>query len=629
MILVIELSFVYCFIACLQQISTMIDSNYKVRKSSLLPVLWDIQRKRRYISEDDITKIAKEFHMSRIELEGVISFYHFFHTRHAGLYTIYLNNAIVSKHKNFEGVKRAFERALGISVGEVTQDGMFGLFETSCIGLSDQETSALINFYPFTNLTPEKVNTVIKKLKAGESPARLADIPKDNIRYIPEKDKVVFFKDYYPGLGLQKAIQSAPGQVIDLITESKLSGRGGAFFPTGLKWGICRSQGADQKYLICNADEGEPGTFKDRVLMNQHPGLLLEGMAIAGYAIGASKGFIYLRAEYYYLKKKIEDAIEEFKEKNILGPSIMQKEDFNFEISVYLGAGAYVCGEETALIASMEGKRGESSTKEFFPVERGFLGKPTVVNNVETLCAVPRILEMGVDRYLQIGTPSTPGTKLISVSGDCEKPGIYEIEWGMKLRDLLNLMKAQDPYLILFNGYAGECLSEADFEREISGENLLGEHIQFEFDDPILYSQKMSAIGLRSGGSFMVFNRDRDFMGILKNIADFFVSESCGICAPCRTGNFLLNKKLRKIELCHAGNKDLEDIQKWSTIIKQSSRCGLGKTSTNCLLTAILKFPEEFKKCLLAESDYNQSFSVSKLTQDYDTIIHEIQHTDE
>ena len=607
----------------------MIDSNYKVRRSSLLPVLWDIQRKRRYISEDDITKIAKEFHMSKIQLEGVISFYHFFHTKHAGHYTIYLNNAIISKHKNFSHVKKAFERELGIAVGEVTEDRMFGLFETSCIGLSDQETSALINFHPFTNLTPEKVKSLIKKLRKGETPGELSDFPEDNVRYVPEKDKVVFFKDYETGLGLRNAIQSSPEEVIDLVTKSKLSGRGGAFFPTGLKWRICRGHDAEQKYLICNADEGEPGTFKDRVLMNRYPELLLEGMIIAGYAIGASKGFIYLRAEYNYLRKKIEKAIEEFKEKNLLGKSILDKEGFNFEIFVYLGAGAYVCGEETALIASMEGKRGESSTKEFFPVERGFLGKPTVVNNVETLCAVPRIFEMGVERYLEIGTPATPGTKLISVSGDCAKPGIYEIEWGMKLRDLLDLIQAEDPYLILFNGYAGECLSEADFEREISGENLLGEHIQFEFDDPIVYSQKMSAIGLRSGGSFMVFNRERDFMKIFKNIADFFVSESCGICAPCRTGNFLLNKKLRKIQLCHAGNKDLEDIQKWSTIIKQSSRCGLGKTSTNCLLTAILKFPQEFEKCLLAESDFNQSFDLSKVVQDYDTIIQEIQHADE
>ena len=607
----------------------MISSSFEFRRSSLLPVLWDIQRKRRFISSDDITKIAKEFHMSRIELEGVISFYHFFHTEHAGLFTIYLNNAIVSKHRNHSKVRKAFEEELGISVGQVTEDRRFGLFETSCIGLSDQETSALINFRPFTNLDPEKVRTLIAKLKQGEIPSALADEPADNLQYVPEPHKTVFFKDYQPGAGLRKALEMDPEQVIEQIKRSRLSGRGGAFFPTGLKWAICRSQDSKQKYLICNADEGEPGTFKDRVLMNRLPGLMIEGMAIAAYAIGADKGFIYLRAEYYYLKKKIEDAIAAFKGMNLLGNNVLQKGGFNFEVSVYMGAGAYVCGEETALIASMEGKRGESSTKEFFPVERGFLGQPTVVNNVETLCAVPRIFEMGVERYLETGTPSTPGTKLISISGDCERPGIYEIEWGMKLRDLLQLIKAKDPYLILFNGYAGECLSEADFDREISGENLLGEHIQYQFDDPIVYAEKMSGIGLRSGGSFMVFSKDRNFMGIFKNIADFFVSESCGICAPCRTGNFLLNKKLHKIKLCHADGHDLEDIKKWSRIIKQSSRCGLGKTSTSCLLSAMLKFPQEFNSCLLAESDINQAFDLTRVVEDYENIVHEIEHTHE
>jgi len=291
-----------------------------------------------------------------------------------------------------------------------------------------------------------------------------------------------------------------------------------------------------------------------------------------------------------------------------------------------MGAGAYVCGEETALISSMEGKRGEPSTKEFFPVEKGLYNKPTIINNVETLCAVPRILELGLDNYLKIGTQATKGTKLLSVSGDCKKPGIYEIEWGMKLKTFLDLIEADNPYLILFNGYAGECLSAAYFDREISGENLLAEHIQFEWDDPIEYARKMSAIGLRSGGSFMVFNKERDFMKIFKNINTFFVSESCGICAPCRTGNFLLSKKLKKIRLCHADNTDMDDIIEWSTIIKQSSRCGLGKTSANCLLTAILKFPQEFNKCILAKSDINMSFKEENVVTDYDNIIKEIEN---
>jgi [NiFe] hydrogenase diaphorase moiety large subunit len=594
-------------------------------KSSLMDILWDIQKKRRYIAPDDMTKIASEFHISRTELEGIVSFYHFYHRSHAGNFTIYLNNGIVSKQRNYDVVKKSFEKELGISVGETTDDKLFGLFETSCIGLSDQETSALINFQAFTDLTPIKVKNIIGQLRKGTDLETLSTIPKNNIQYTPAKDKTIFFKPYNPGSSLKKLKKISPDQLINIVKKSKLSGRGGAFFPTGMKWEFCKNNIADQKYIICNADEGEPGTFKDRVLMNKYPGLMLEGMAVAGYAVGANYGYIYLRAEYFYLRDKIEKEIQHFRAKGFLGKNILGITGFDFDIHIHMGAGAYVCGEETALISSMEGKRGEPSTKEYFPVEKGLYGKPTIINNVETLCAVPRILNMSLDSYLKIGTEATKGTKLLSVSGDCKKPGIYEIEWGMKLRQFLKLIQAENPYMILFNGYAGECLSEADFDREISGENLLAEQVQFKWEDPIEYARKMSAIGLRSGGSFMVFNSNRDLMPIFKNISDFFVSESCGICAPCRTGNFLLTKKLKKIMLCHAEKSDLEDLEKWSTIIKQSSRCGLGKTSTNCLLSAMLKFPQEFNKCILAKSDFNKSFDLKKVTREYDTIINEIE----
>ncbi len=594
-------------------------------KTSLLNVLWDIQRKRRFISHDDMTKIAEEFNISRMELEGVISFYHFFHRKDAGKYTIYLNCSTISKLHDYQAVKEAFEEELGIKIGNVTQDNLFGLFKTSCIGLSDQETSALINLHAFTNLTPKKVKKIVSKLRQGHSVESLSNYPKDNIQYTPEENKTVFFKAYKPGKSLKKLVGFKPNEVINLVKDSKLSGRGGAFFPTGVKWQFCRDNESDQKYIICNADEGEPGTFKDRVLMNKYPGLMLEGMAIAGYAVGATEGTIYLRGEYTYLKDKLEETIKEFNKKGLLGKNILGIKGFDFKVDLHMGAGAYVCGEETALIASLEGKRGEPTTKEFFPVEKGYLGKPTVVNNVETLCAVPRILEMGLDKYLSIGTNATPGTKLLSVSGDCEKPGVYEIEWGMKLKDFLDLIEAKDPHYILFNGFAGEFLSSVDFEREISGENLLAEHIQFTFKDPIEYSRKMSGVGLRSGGAFMVFNSQRDLLSILKNITKFFVAESCGICVPCRTGNFLLNKKINKIMLCHGDQDDLDEIKEWSTIIKQASRCGLGKTSTNCLLTAMLKFPEEFQKCLLADSDINQAFDLEKAVENYDSIIQEIE----
>jgi len=596
-------------------------------KSSLMNVLWDIQRKRRYISRDDMTKIAIEFNISRMELEGVISFYHFYHRKHAGKYTIYLNNSIISKHKDYDLVKKAFEKELGIEFGMVTENKMFGLFETPCIGLSDQETSALINFNAFTNLTPIKVKKIITKLKQGDSIQEISGLPKNNIQYTPNGDKTVFFKNYIPGVGLKKLKKLSPEKVIDLVKQSKLAGRGGAFFPTGLKWEFCKKNKSDQKYIICNADEGEPGTFKDRVLMNKYPGLLFEGMAMAAYAVGATQGIIYLRAEYFYLKEKIEKRINDFKEKGFLGKDILGIKNFDFDISVHMGAGAYVCGEETALINSMEGKRGEPTTKEFFPVEKGYLGKPTIVNNVETLCTVPRIFEIGVENWLKLGTEKTPGTKLISVSGDCKKPGIYEIEWGMNMKDFLNLIEAQDPNFVLFNGFSGECLSPIDFNREISGENLLAEHIKFNIKDPIEYKQKISAVGIRSGGSFMVFNKDRDLLSILKNISDFFVDESCGICVPCRTGNFLLNKKINKLLLGHADQKDLNDIKEWSKIIKLTSRCGLGQTSSNSLLCAIKKFPDIFQKKITENADINKAFDLDKAVKSYDDIINEIETT--
>jgi [NiFe] hydrogenase diaphorase moiety large subunit len=347
-------------------------------------------------------------------------------------------------------------------------------------------------------------------------------------------------------------------------------------------------------------------------------------MILAAYAIGAKKGAIYLRAEYLYLKNKLEKLLDSYRASGFLGKNIDAQIPFEFDIYIHMGAGSYVCGEETAMIHSMEGKRGEPTTKEFFPVEKGFNGKPTVVNNVETLATVPRIIEMGLEHYLSLGTNVTPGTKLLSVSGDCEKPGLYEIEWGMKLRDFLKLIEAKDPHMILFNGFAGECLSPADFDREISGENLLANNIQLRFDDANDYAKKMSSVGLKSGGSFMTFSEDRDILLILKNISDFFVAESCGICVPCRTGNFLLNKKIDKLNLGHAEAKDLQDISDWSKIITTTSRCGLGKMSSNSLDSAILKFPEVFEKSLIENTDLNQAFNLEDAVKEYDQIINEI-----
>jgi len=590
-------------------------------RSHLMSVLWDIQRKKRCIEPEDITKISQVFDISKTELEGVISFYHFYHFKDVGKYTIYLNNSIVSEYSGRDEIRQAFEDAIGVGMGKVTADKMFGLFDTPCIGLSDQEPACLINFKPFTHLNRQKVFDIINQIKSGKNPSEICDIPKSKIQYTPSAERTVFFKPYSLFTALKKLEEYQPDQIIDIVKQSKLAGRGGAFFPTGLKWQFCRQYESDIKYIVCNADEGEPGTFKDRVLLQEHPELVIEGMIFAAYSVGASQGTIYLRAEYMYLKDDLEKLLDNYRSQGYLGKNIPAKSPFDFDIYIHLGAGAYVCGEETALLNSMEGKRGEPGTKEYFPVQKGYKGKPTVVNNVETLATVPRIFEMGVESWLKLGTTKTPGTKILSVSGDCPNKGIYEIEWGMKFSDFLKLTGVEKPKIVQFSGPSGDCLSISPNESKTLRSSPRKSR-DFLADNE--YDRVISGEDITCGGSVMIFNETRDILHIIKSFSDFFVAESCGICVPCRTGNFLLNKKLQKIINGHGEKYDLEDIKSWSNIIRTSSRCGLGQMSNNSLLQAIAKFPDVFDKALEENSDYNPAFNMANATAEYDRIIKEI-----
>jgi [NiFe] hydrogenase diaphorase moiety large subunit len=553
-------------------------------RSALLSDLWQIQLNEQHISNDAIKKLAKTYQLAEIEVTGVASFYHFFHQHPAGKYTIYLNNSIISELKGFERIRETFERETGARLGSTDPTGTFGLFETPCIGLSDQEPAALINFYPFTNLNALKVKEVINKLKQGKSIEEICDQPSDNIRYTPANDRTIFFAPYKRGEAVEKLKSLDADGVIEQLRISELAGRGGAFFPTWKKWDTCRSYKDTPKFIVCNADEGEPGTFKDRVLLNNQPGSVLEGMTIAGFTVGAAYGIIYLRGEYRWLTKKLEAEIEAFRESGMLGKNIGGINGFNFDIRIEIGAGAYVCGEETALLESMEGKRGEPRTKWFYPVEKGYLQLPTVVNNVETFAAVARLLQLGSFEYLRRGMPGSPGTKLISISGDCLRPGIYEIEWGMTVAELLDLCGAEDPYYIQVSGPSGECISIKEKYRRISMLDLM--------------AQK----DIRCGGSFMIFNSHRDLVHILLNFSHFFKHESCGVCTPCRAGNFILQRKLERLKNGLADMNDLKELKSWGTIMKTTSRCGLGKTASNSIIQSLDKFSDYFS-ARFAETD--------------------------
>ncbi len=564
-------------------------------RPELLDYLWSAQNEHGYIRAEDIDACGSALGISNIEVEGVISFYHFFHRQPAGEFTIYLNNSVVSESKGFERVKEAFEMATGGKFNGVDPSGQWGLFETACIGLSDMEPAALINFYPFTNLNSLKVRDIVAKLKQGVSPAEICDPVPDHIRAVPEGEKAILLRSYDPGIALAKLCELSPQAVLEEIKKSGLRGMGGAFFPTGLKWEACRKDPESPKFIFCNADEGEPGTFKDRVLMNSLPGLMLEGMVIAGYAVGSSTGTIYLRAEYTWMKDKLQHTIEHFRKMNLLGKNICGIEGFDFDIRLQLGAGAYVCGEETAMLNSLEGKRGEPRNKRFFPTERGYMQKPTVINNVETFCAAARIIQLGADHYLQTGTPASPGTKLLSVSGDCRLPGIYEIEWGITVREILEQCEADRPYFIQVSGPSGECISMDEADRKISMDDLVSE------------------------GSIMIFSRSRDILNILRNYNRFFKHESCGLCTPCRAGNFILEKKLALFADKLAVQSDVDDVQAWGKIMKLTCRCGLGKTAPNALLMAQSKFPEYFETIVNANPErLNKGFSLKEAVREYD-----------
>jgi [NiFe] hydrogenase diaphorase moiety large subunit len=571
------------------------EPDFTLERTQLLNYLWKAQNTHGYIRSEDVAACSRALGISVIEVEGVVSFYHFFSRQPRGKFTIYLNNSIVAECKGFERVKEAFEMATGAPLNGVDPSGQFGLFETACIGLSDLEPAALINFHPFTNLNSLKVRDIVTRLKQGASPAEICDPVPDHIRSVPDGDKAVLLRDYDPGKALLRLSKFSPETVIEEITKSGLRGMGGAFFPAGLKWGSCRKEAANPKYIVCNADEGEPGTFKDRLLMNSMPGLLLEGMTIAGYAVGAAEGIIYLRAEYTWLKEKLEHTIGHFRKMHLLGMDISGITGFNFDIRVQLGAGAYVCGEETALLNSLEGKRGEPRNKRFFPTQRGFLQKPTVVNNVETFCAAARIIQLGADFYLQTGTPASPGTKLLSVSGDCRLPGIYEIEWGARVGDILDLCEADRPHFIQLSGPSGECISMAETGRRIA------------LDD------------LKCGGSFMIFSRSRDILDILRNFTRFFKLESCGLCTPCRAGNFIIEKKLELFAASLARRSDIEEAREWGEIQRLTCRCGLGRAAPNALLTAEAKFPEYFESIVTQNPDrLSKGFNLEEAVREYD-----------
>lgn len=347
------------------------------------------------------------------------------------------------------------------------------------------------------------------------------------------------------------------------LLDSGLKGRGGAGFPTGLKWKIVKEAKADAKYVICNADEGEPGTFKDREILDKACDKVVWGMALAAYIVGAKEGFIYLRAEYKFLSTKLRIAIDTM-------DNHLHSLGINFKLNLAYGAGAYICGEETSLIQSMEGFRGEPTNKPPYPVNYGYLGKPTVVNNVETFVNAMIIADIGSAEYKKLGTKASQGSKLFSVSGDCCKEGVFELEMGMTLQAFVDEFGDGDTKAVQVGGASGFCVPRKEFSKTIIG---------YE--------------GIPTGGSMKVFNSSRSMYNILENYLTFFEEESCGQCTPCRVGTQQLLKGVRAVKRKEKPKSYLDELLKLADTMKYASKCGLGRSVGNAFRSIIENFREE------------------------------------
>lgn len=369
--------------------------------------------------------------------------------------------------------------------------------------------------------------------------------------------------------GLKAALNMDRAGVIGAVRDSGMKGRGGAGFPTGVKWNLAAAAHAERKYVVCNADEGEPGTFKDRVILAEWPDLVFDGMTLAAYAIGARDGILYLRGEYAYLRKELEDCLARRRESHWLGDNIGGKRDFAFDIRVHMGAGAYVCGEETALIESLEGNRGEARNRPPFPVNTGLNGMPTIVNNVETFAWAAAILSRGAAWFKEIGTEKSTGPKMLSVSGDVERPGVYEFPMGVSITEVLTAAGGDGAKAVVIGGASGHCVPASEFSRTIGYEDMA------------------------TGGSVIVLGSKRDMLDAAENFLEFFVDESCGQCTPCRVGNTKLLEGIRLLKRGACSTAYLHELCSLGETMQVASKCGLGQSSPNAFLSIVNHFPEE------------------------------------
>ncbi|RLJ61656.1 NAD(P)H-dependent oxidoreductase subunit E [Sulfurisoma sediminicola] len=566
----------------------------------LMQILREAQEAEGWLSPALLTEIARAVGRPRAEVEGTAAFYSFFHTRPRGKYCVLWSDNITDRMLGNRELLKALCSKLWLEPGRLSEDGLVSVNTTSCTGMCDQGPAVLVNYRAITRMTMERVDAMAELIRnqvpLAEWPAEWFAV-EDNVR----RADILLSSRFEPGSALRAAVARAsadglvasndrsvreslphglvgPTALLDEIRLSNLRGRGGAGFSTRLKWEACRNaplKEGQTRIVICNADEGEPGTFKDRVLLTSHADLVFEGMTVAAYAVGATRGFVYLRGEYRYLLEPLQEVLARRRAAGLLGRNILGIPGADFDIEVHLGAGAYICGEESALIESLEGKPGRPRIRPPFPVTHGYLEQPTIVNNVETFACAALIALKGGEWFATIGTRQSTGTKILSVSGDVERPGLYEYPFGVSVAEVLqdcgvtNCIQA-----VQVSGPSGVCIGQDELDRKIGFEDI------------------------PTAGALMVFDCTRDMFDVAHNFAHFFAHESCGFCTPCRVGTQIVARLMDKLASGHGSPYDINEMFKMHRLMQGASHCGLGNTACNPMIDTLTKFKPAYERRL-------------------------------
>jgi NADH-quinone oxidoreductase subunit F len=584
-----------------------LENAYPVKRSALVPMLLYAQDEFGYISDEMIAEIARRLELHTVQVEETLEYYSMLHRKPMGKYHVQVCTNIACMLRGGNKLLDRAKKRLEIGHKETTDDGVFSLEEVECIGACTGAPAMQVNYDFYENLTPVKFDKIIESLDLGrkEEPVTVisgalharekGEIPVISKRWGTEgSTKIDVFLQNGGYQALEKALrQMTPESIIDEMKKSNLRGRGGAGFPTGMKWSFVPKDSPKARYVICNADESEPGTCKDRPLMEMDPHQLIEGMVIAGRAIGSHQGFIYIRGEYRYVLDIVQKAITEAYERGYLGKNILGS-GYDFDLLIHTGAGAYECGEESALMESLEGKRGYPRIKPPFPAVVGLYGCPTVINNVETLSAVPAIILGGGEAYANLGTPKNGGTRLLCVAGHVSKPGIYEIPLGMNMKEFIY-------------GMAGGITGGKKLKAVIPGGSSCPLLTADEIDIPMDYDSVAKAGSMLGSGGMVVMDEDTCMVDMARRIMHFYAHESCGWCIPCREGTTWLRKMLERLHAGFGRAQDIDMISELSKNILGRSFCPLGDAAAMPTISIVQKWRNEFEDHLQGRCAYKSA----------------------